>query len=93
MEMATKPRERGDPGLRAVFKELDRRKQAGEQPATRVELAAALGIKKQAITRWLRVPPARAVKIESLIGIPRETLRPDIFCAPQTSARKSRGNS
>ena len=88
MEMATKPRDTSDTGLRAVFKELDRRKQAGEHPASRVDLARALGIKKQAITRWLRVPPSRAVKIETLIGIPRETLRPDIFGQP----KRSRGN-
>ena len=44
--------------------------------------AAAIGIKPQAIQKWVkreRVPIDRVAQVEGLTGIPRHVLRPDIF--------------
>ena len=44
-------------------------------------LASSLGIKSHAtVLRWKRVPDKYLVKIEQVFGIPREELRPDLFC-------------
>lgn len=40
-------------------------------------LARKLGIKKQAISRWRRVPVDRVPVISKLTGIPRYKIRPD----------------
>lgn len=50
---------------------------AGSQSA----LAIALGIKRQAVSNWRRVPPGRVLAIEKLTGISRHVLRPDIYGA------------
>ncbi len=42
-------------------------------------LARHLGLTKQAVVQWKRVPPAHVVAIEQLTGIRREELRPDVF--------------
>ena len=41
-------------------------------------LAKELGIARQAITQWSRIPADRVIEIERLTGIPREELRPDL---------------
>lgn len=50
---------------------------------TREELASRLGENAPTVRGWVNghrsVSPEVAVKIERKIGIPRETLRPDIF--------------
>lgn len=48
-------------------------------------LADALGIRSPSITEWKqrgRVPAERCAAIESVAGIPRHELRPDIFGEP-----------
>lgn len=46
------------------------------------ELARGLGITHGAIVQWRgRVPASRVVEVERLTGIPRESLRPDLYRA------------
>ena len=42
-------------------------------------LSEHLGITKQAIYQWRRIPPERAVDIAKITGIPVQELRPDVF--------------
>ena len=58
-----------DPGLKKALEA------AGSQTA----LADALGITQSAIAQWERVPVQRVHQIESLTGVTRYELRPDIF--------------
>ena len=45
------------------------------------DLAGPLGVNKSTLSRWERgrVPSERVVEVETLTGIPRQELRPDIF--------------
>lgn len=43
------------------------------------KLARHLGVTRQAISAWPVVPIDRLKDVEKFTGIPRETLRPDIF--------------
>lgn len=43
------------------------------------KLAAMLGVSRQLIYKWKRVPAERVREIERLTGVPRETLRPDLY--------------
>jgi DNA-binding transcriptional regulator YdaS (Cro superfamily) len=52
-------------------------------------LADALGVRRQAIYLWEKIPLERVIKIEELSGIPREELRPDFFRAAK-HVRKNR---
>ena len=45
------------------------------------ELARRLGITRQAVDQWRKVPATRAVEVERETGIPRHELRPDVFPA------------
>jgi len=56
---------------------------AAEKVGGMAQLAAELGIARQAIYQWTRVPVARVVEIERITGVPRSELRPDIFEAAQ----------
>ena len=40
-------------------------------------LAKAIGINRQAVSGWRRVPVERAPAVEMVTGIPRRELRPD----------------
>lgn len=51
-------------------------------------LAKELGIDRNAIRRWHSVPDHWIIKIESLTGVPREELRPDLYLAPRPVPRK-----
>jgi DNA-binding transcriptional regulator YdaS (Cro superfamily) len=42
-------------------------------------LADDLGISRQAVHQWRKVPAIRARDIERITGFPREELRPDIY--------------
>ena len=46
---------------------------------TSAELARRLGISRQAVLQWRRIPAERVIDIERLTGVPREELRPDIY--------------
>lgn len=45
----------------------------------RSQLAGKLGITPGALSQWIRVPAEHVLEIESLTGISRHELRPDIF--------------
>jgi DNA-binding transcriptional regulator YdaS (Cro superfamily) len=49
-------------------------------------LGKALGCSSQAISQWKHIPVKRIVEVESLTGIPREDLRPDLYWRPKTHA-------
>ena len=48
-------------------------------------LAAAAGVRPQAISQWKQVPVERVARISEVLGIPRHELRPDIYEAPAGS--------
>lgn len=50
-----------------------------ERAGGRAAIAAALGIKRQAIAQWDRCPVARVLEVERISGVPRHFLRPDIY--------------
>lgn len=50
-------------------------------------LAEKLGIKRQAVEKWIkhsRIPAERVLRLEAESGIPRHKLRPDLY--PKNSA-------
>lgn len=49
-------------------------------------LAAKLGITRQAVYQWDRVPPQHVLDVERVTGVSRHQLRPDLFGAPQPEA-------
>lgn len=46
---------------------------------TATALASKLGLTKQAVCGWKRVPPGRVLAVERITGISRHDLRPDIY--------------
>lgn len=46
---------------------------------TRAKIAEGLGIKRQSLTRWTRVPPHHVVRLSELTGIPREYILPSMY--------------
>jgi hypothetical protein len=44
-----------------------------------VRIAEALGIDKQAVYQWKKVPPLRVLTVSEIIGMPPEKIRPDVF--------------
>lgn len=47
--------------------------------ATRAEIARHLGIRKQNLTRWTKVPVNHVRAVAELTGIPREIILPSMF--------------
>jgi DNA-binding transcriptional regulator YdaS (Cro superfamily) len=45
-------------------------------------LAAAAGVRPQAVSQWRAIPPERARAIADAFGIPLCELRPDLWDAP-----------
>lgn len=56
---------------------------------SRSELARRLGISRGAIHFWKKIPAERVVEIEQITGVPRETLRPDLYRRPKTKFKRS----
>ena len=50
-------------------------------------LARKLGISQPSVSNWTRVPAERVASVESVTGIARATLRPDLFDQPNTMSR------
>ena len=42
-------------------------------------LARALGISQPAVSTWQRVPAERVLSVETMTGVPRSLLRPDLY--------------
>lgn len=57
--------------------------EAVRRMGNRAQLAKALGLSKQSVWAWRRVPAAHVLKIEDLTGVSREKLRPDVFVGPR----------
>lgn len=53
----------------------------------------ACGITSQAVSDWDRVPVEHVITFESLTGIPRERIRPDIYGAPRPRPRIKRAEA
>ena len=49
-------------------------------------LARRLGISQPSVSNWQRVPAERVVAIEALTGVPRASLRPDLYGMPDAAA-------
>jgi TorA maturation chaperone TorD len=49
-------------------------------------LARKIGIAQPSLSNWNRVPAERVLAVESLTGIDRTTLRPDLYGAPNVTA-------
>src|SRR6185295_4248189 len=49
------------------------------------ELARQLGISQPSVSNWTRIPAERVATIESLTGVPRTILRPDLYVAQDAS--------
>lgn len=48
-------------------------------------LAKGLGLRRQAVYQWDKIPAGHVLKVEELTGVPRSTLRPDLY--PQDRER------
>jgi TorA maturation chaperone TorD len=46
------------------------------------ELARRLGISQPSVSHWQRIPAERVLTVEQVSGVPRGTLRPDLYPAP-----------
>ena len=50
-----------------------------EKAGTRQKLGESLGLTRQMIHRWKRIPVRLAPKVEELYGIPREIIAPELY--------------
>lgn len=50
------------------------------------EVARSLGRTRQAVIQWERVPVEHVLRLESLSGVPRHQLRPDVYPNETTKA-------
>ena len=48
---------------------------------TKADLAKGLGIKKQNLTRWKKVPPHHVQRVAELTGLSREQILPSVYAA------------
>ena len=48
---------------------------------TKADLAKGLGIKKQNLTRWKKVPPHHVPRVAELTGLSREQILPSVYAA------------
>lgn len=49
-------------------------------------LARRLGISQPSVSNWQRVPAERVAAVETLTGVPRASLRPDLYGMPDAAA-------
>ena len=57
-----------------------------EAAGSKYRLAKLLGIKKQAVQTWRRIPVERVIDVERITGISRHDLRPDLSAVFRDSA-------
>lgn len=46
---------------------------------TKSQIAQHLGVKRQSLTRWRKVPPHHVAKVAELTKLPREYISPSLF--------------
>ena len=51
------------------------------------ELARQIGIAQPSVSKWSRVPAERVLIVEATTGVDRQTLRPDLYGATNTSSQ------
>lgn len=51
------------------------------------ELSRRLGLSPNSVIKWKRVPDHRLLEVEKVTGVPRETLRPDLYRKPVSRRR------
>lgn len=60
-----------------------------------VALSLKLGLSRGAVSQWDRVPAERVLDVERITGVPRETIRPDLYLrekvSPASTAGRDRG--
>jgi TorA maturation chaperone TorD len=49
-------------------------------------LARRLGISQPSVSNWQRIPAERVIAVEALTGVPRASLRPDLYLTPDAEA-------
>lgn len=54
------------------------------------ELSRRLRLSPNSVIKWRRVPDHRIVEVETVTGVPRETLRPDLYRKPPRRKHPSR---
>ena len=52
------------------------------------ELSRRLGLSPNSVIKWKRVPDHRLLEVEKVTGVPRETLRPDLYRKPVPRKRR-----
>ena len=50
-----------------------------EKTGSGARLADQLGVTRQALYQWHRIPAERVLEIERITGVPRHELRPDLY--------------
>lgn len=80
LSVSTKNRDPLKEGLEAVLSVVDSKKRSIK---SRSQLAKALGIKRQAINGWSKVPAERVLEIEDLLNVPAWRMRPDLYRRPK----------
>lgn len=55
------------------------------------KVARECGITRAAVVKWSQVPAERVVAVEAATGIPRQSLRPDIFATAAGRAEVPQG--
>ena len=56
-------------------------KRAAKAAGSQAALARLLKITPQSLQKWTRIPRKRIIQIETLTGVPREKLAPDLYRA------------
>lgn len=54
---------------------------AADKLGSMAELARGLGVSRQALYQWERIPAERVIDVERLTGVRRQELRPDLYPA------------
>ena len=58
-------------------------KEAAEKVGGIVAMSTKLGLSRGAVSQWEEIPAERVIAVETLTGVPRARLRPDLFDQPQ----------
>jgi hypothetical protein len=75
MHKRTKRRDRG---LEAALKAAERQMPKGYRGSAIAALAHLIGHTRQAVSAWRRVPGDWVIAVETVTGVPRHALRPDL---------------